>query len=101
MSFESEIQLIFDKIISANYSEHQENWIEVDGKSLKNTLINYEQNGQNMLITVSGFSLETRLIRVSKTFESKKSSEIKQVQELIRDSGLENKTFTLDALGPQ
>ena len=30
---ESEIQLIFDKIISANYSEHQEDYIAVDGKS--------------------------------------------------------------------
>ena len=67
----------------------------------KITLTNYEQNGQSMLVRVSEFSLETKLIRVSKTFESKKSSEIKQVQELIRDSGLENKTFTLDALGPQ
>ena len=45
---ESEIQLIFDEIISANYSEYQEYWITVDGKSLKNTLTNYEQNGQNM-----------------------------------------------------
>ena len=53
------------------------------------------------IVTVLGFSLETKLIRVSKTFESKKSSEIKQVQELIRDRGLENKTFTLDTLGPQ
>ena len=52
--FESEIQLIFDEIISANYSEHQEDWIAVDGKSLKNTLTNYEQNGQNMLVKVSG-----------------------------------------------
>ena len=50
------------------------------------------------IVTVLGFSLETKLIRVSKTFESKKSSEIKQVQELIKDRGLENKTFTLDAL---
>ena len=99
--FESEIQLISDEIISANYSEEQEDWVAVNGKSLKNTLTNYEQDGQNMLVTISGFSLETKLIRVSKTFESKKSSEIKQVQELIRDSGLENKTFTLDALGPK
>ena len=30
---ESEIQLIFDKIISANYSEHKEDCIAVDGKS--------------------------------------------------------------------
>ena len=61
---ESEIQLIFDKIISANYSKHQEDWIAVDGKSLKNTLTNYEQDGQNILVTVSGFSLQTKLIRV-------------------------------------
>ena len=50
------------------------------------------------IVTVLGLGLETKLIRVSKTFESKKSSEIKQVQELIKDRGLENKTFTLDAL---
>ena len=30
--FESEIQLIFDEIISANYSEYQEDWVAVDGK---------------------------------------------------------------------
>ena len=51
----------------------------------KITLTNYEQNGQSMLVTVSEFSLETKLIRVSKIFESQKSSEMKQVQELIRD----------------
>ena len=50
---ESEIQF-FDEIISANYSQYQEDWIAVDGKSLKNTLTNYEQNGQNILVTVSG-----------------------------------------------
>ena len=62
--FESEIQLISDEIISANYSEEQEDWVAVDGKSLKNTLTNYEQDGQNILVTVSGFSLQTKLIRV-------------------------------------
>ncbi len=51
----------------------------------KITLTNYEQNGQSMLVRVSEFSLETKLIRVSKIFESQKSSEMKQVQELIRD----------------
>ena len=42
--FESEIQFIFDEIISDNYSEHQEDWIAVDGKSLKNTLTNSIMN---------------------------------------------------------
>ena len=62
--FESEIQLISDEIISANYSEEQEDWVAVNGKSLKNTLTNYEQDGQNILVTVSGFSLQTKLIRI-------------------------------------
>ena len=68
-----EIQLIFDEIISANYSEHQEDWIAVDGKSLKNTLTNYEQNGQNMLVTVSGFSLETKIIIEKVVFRKNQS----------------------------
>ena len=63
-AFESEIQLISDEIISANYSEEQEDWVAVNGKSLKNTLTNYEQDGQNILVTVSGFSLQTKLIRI-------------------------------------
>ena len=42
--FESEIQLISDEIISANYSEEQEDWVAVDGKSLKNTLTNSIMN---------------------------------------------------------
>ena len=71
--FESETQLIFDEIISANYSEHQEDWIAVDGKSLKNTLTNYEQNGQNMLVTVSGFSLETKIIIEKVVFRKNQS----------------------------
>ena len=68
-----EIQLIFNEIISANYSEHQEDWIAVDGKSLKNTLTNYEQNGQNMLVTVSGFSLETKIIIEKVVFRKNQS----------------------------
>lgn len=51
-----------------------------------------------MLITVSAFSQETKLIIKSKTVENKKSWETKQVQELLRDSGWQNKIFTLDVL---
>ncbi|NES87156.1 MAG: hypothetical protein F6K10_40830 [Moorea sp. SIO2B7] len=73
-------------------------WIAIDGKNLKNTLSDYENNHQNVLITVSWFSQDTKLVIKAESFESKQESEIAKVQDMIRDCGLQNKVLTLDAL---
>ncbi|MBD2483052.1 ISAs1 family transposase [Planktothrix sp. FACHB-1365] len=72
-------------------------WIAIDGKSLKNTLTNYENQKQNMLIMVSWFSQETKLVIKSESFESKQNSENAKVLSMIEKCGL-FKVFTLDAL---
>jgi predicted transposase YbfD/YdcC len=94
-----ERKAIFQDFVEQYYC-HKEgtDWIAIDGKTLKNTLTNYENNCQNVLIVISGFSPETQLVINSEGTESQKSSENAEVRNMIRKSGLVNKVFTLDAL---
>jgi hypothetical protein len=85
-------------MIDSNY-EHEdvEDYIAIDGKTLKGTVTNYHEENQNTLNVVSAFSCEENLIIDSRSFEGKKTSEITVVKELIRQIPLINKVFTLDA----
>ena len=94
-----DIQSILTSIINNYYSQKsQEDWIAIDGKSLKNTLTNYEEKSQNMLNVVSWFSQETKLIIKVEIQENKKKSESAVVRSMIENCDLYNKVFTLDAL---
>jgi hypothetical protein len=94
-----EIQLVFKSTVEEYYWQKEGvDWIAIDGKSLKNTLNNYEDQKQNMLIMVSGFSQETKLVIKSESFESKQNYENAKVLSMIEKCGLLNKVFTLDAL---
>jgi predicted transposase YbfD/YdcC len=94
-----EIQLIFESMVEKYYGKKEElDWIAIDGKGLKNTLTNYKNKQQNMLVMVSWFSQETKLVIKAESFESKKESENVQVRSMIEECGLFNKIFTLDAL---
>ncbi len=73
-------------------------WVSIDGKCLKSTCINPQNNHQNFVSIVSLFSQTTGLVLKLQNFENKKSSEIKQVQELVKTEATEGQVFTLDAL---
>jgi len=95
----AEIESFFEAIIDEFYGDKSsKDWIAIDGKKLKNTLTNYANEQQNMLVMISWFSQNTNLVIKTKTFESKKSSENAQVKSMIENCGLVNKVFTLDAL---
>lgn len=95
----AELQSIFESIIEDYYPpKPTKDWIAIDGKNLKNTLTNYSNEHQNILVMVSWFSQETKLVIKAESFESKKNSENAQVLSMIENCGLINKTFTLDAL---
>lgn len=95
----AEIQLVFAAMVEKYYwLKSASDVIAIDGKSLKNTLTNYENKDQNILVVVSAFSQETNLVIKTECFESKQMSETAQVLSLIRNCGLINKVFTLDAL---
>ena len=73
------------------------NWLGIDGKSLKNTLSNPNNEQQNFIMFVSLFSQESGLVLHLKRIENKKVSEIDEGQAMIEDCSLQNKVFTGDA----
>lgn len=94
-----EIQGVLEETVHQFYRSNDEpDWIAIDGKNLKNTLTDYETSKQNVLIEVSWFSSEKKLVIKSEILKSKVKSEIAQVQDMVKNCGLTHKVFTLDAL---
>ena len=69
-----------------------------DGKSLRNTVSNGDNNQQNFISMVSLFSQEQGVVVASAIMENKKESEICVIQQLLSQLKLENHVFTMDAL---
>jgi predicted transposase YbfD/YdcC len=69
-----------------------------DGKSLRNTVSNADNNQQNFISMVSLFSQEQGVVVATAIMENKKESEICVIQELLSQLKLENHVFTMDAL---
>jgi predicted transposase YbfD/YdcC len=93
-----EVQGIFQSISQKYYKNKEEDWIAIDGKSLRNTLSNYKSEEQNMLNMVSWFSQEHKLVIMAEFWQNKEGSENAQVKSMIETCGLHNKILTLDAL---
>ena len=73
-------------------------WISLDGKSLKNTVNNYDNAQQNFINCVSAFSHQRKLVLGVKMMENKEESEITVVRDLIELLDLTGVVFTFDAL---
>nr|WP_246276736.1 hypothetical protein [Microcoleus asticus] len=73
-------------------------WVSIDGKGLRTTCQNFPKNSQNCVSIVSLFSQHPGLVFRLQNFDNKKSSEIGQVQELVKGYIHRGNVFTLDAL---
>lgn len=73
----------------------------VDGKSLKNTVIEAQDPQQNFVNIVSVFQLEQGLVVGQAVFENQQQSEITVVYDLLKRLQLSNVTISLDALHAQ
>lgn len=73
-------------------------WIHMDGKGLSSTITNYNDSYQNFHYIVCSFCNRTGISLSAATFESKKQSEIKTVQEMIELFADKGVIITLDAL---
>lgn len=73
-------------------------WISVDGKSLKNTVTNYDNGQQNFINCVSAFSHQRKLVLGVQTMENQEGSEINVVRDLIELLDLTDVVLTFDAL---
>lgn len=79
-------------------SDETDNFFSVDGKSLRNTLTEIFNNQQNFVVFSSLFDSENGLVLKIKSYENKKTSELKETQDLLKEVRTENKTFSFDAL---
>lgn len=73
-------------------------WVSIDGKCLRSTSQNPQNSSHNFVSIVSLFSQETGLVLGLQKVENKKSSEIRQAQELVKGYPHQGNVFTLDAL---
>ena len=94
----NELAEIFRQWILENDLIATDSWISIDGKSIKSTLTKYNSKNQNFVSIVSAFTHDKGIVVMSQSFQNKKSSEITVVDSLIQALGLQDMTFTLDAL---
>ena len=73
-------------------------WLAIDGKSLKSTVENHQNSQQNFVSIISVFCQKNGLVLHLSRIENKNKSELHQVQDIARDSGIHDRVFTLDAL---
>jgi hypothetical protein len=77
----------------------QENdWLGIDGKSIKATVTNYDKAYQDFVNVVSIFSSRQGVALTLEQFRNKESSEIAVVQALLATLHLEGVVFTFDSL---
>ncbi len=93
-----ELQLVFNQWSKQYNLIPSSEWLSVDGKSLKNTVSNYDNAEQNFINCVSAFSHQRKLVLGVKMMENKHHSEINVVRDLIELLDLTGVVFTFDAL---
>lgn len=88
----------FYKWASAYVKIEKNDWLSIDGKSIKSTVEDYDKSYQNFVCLVSVFSQKQAQVVKSSAFENKKTSEISVVQQLIEILDIKDAVITLDAL---
>lgn len=84
---------------STNYvTISKKEWLSIDGKAIKPTLVEYDKSYQNFVSLVSVFTQKRGQVIKAVKYENKKVSEIAVVQELLEMLDLKNVVFTFDAL---
>jgi|SRR6476646_9720681 len=76
-------------------------WLAIDGKSIKGSVSDYDNNQQNFVMLVSVFSHKRGLVLHSQPMENKAVSELHVVQQLLGVLDLSDAVVTADALHTQ
>ena len=78
--------------------EENSDWLAIDGKGIKSTVIDYEESNQNFHAMVSAFTRSKGISISSTHFENKRKSEIVAARELITQLDQKGLVLTLDAI---
>jgi hypothetical protein len=83
---------------SAYVKIEKNDWLSIDGKSIKSTVEDYDSSYQNFVSLVSVFSQKRGQVIKTSAFENKKTSEILIVEQLIEILDIKDAVISLDAL---
>jgi DDE_Tnp_1-associated len=92
---------MFNAWAGDRFAPQAQEQIASDGKSIKASVIDYDQSYQEFVSLVSAFSVEQGVVVGLEVMHNGQQSEIVTVQSLLKVLGLENVCVTLDALHAQ
>lgn len=73
-------------------------WMQIDGKGIKGTMVNYNSKYQNFINLVSLFMNRTGIVLNVHQMENQHQSEISVVRQLIKELTLKDIVISMDAL---
>ncbi len=88
----------FGQWASHNIDIQPQEWIAIDGKSIKGTVSEPQTAYQNFVSLVSVYSCNQGLVLATQQFESNQTNELKVVQTMLETLRLEGVVFSMDAL---
>lgn len=88
----------FGQWTSSAFDIKPDEWVAIDGKSIKGSVSEPQTAYQNFVGLVSVYSSRIGVVLATEQFESKKTSELKVVQTLLEALHIEGMVFSLDAL---
>ncbi len=88
----------FEQWADSTFDTEPGEWVAIDGKSIRGTVMEPGTAYQNFVNMVSVYSSQLGVVLAAQQFESKQSSELKVVQTILEGLQLEGVVFTLDAL---
>lgn len=92
------LEQLFQQWASRSIEPKLDEWVSIDGKSIKGTVSEAGTAYQNLVSLVSVYSAQPGVVLAMQQFETKTTSELTVVQNLLEALNLEGVVFTLDAL---
>ena len=94
----NELSNLFKEWAMQQIELENDQWISIDGKSLRNTMLDYNKPYQNFVSIVSAFCHKSGIVISIDSFHNKKISEIVVVDQMIESLGIQGVVFTMDAI---
>ena len=91
----------FGQWASGAFDIKPDEWVAIDGKSIKGTVSEPQTAYQNFVSLVSFYSSQRGIVLAAQQFETKTTNELTVVQTMLEALHLEDVVFTLDALHTQ
>ncbi len=91
----------FSTWATSQFSTLEQEWVLMDGKSIRGTVQASQSAVQNFIAMVSVYSHQRRLVLGQQSYENKGQSEIEVVRQLLDQLDLKGVVFSLDALHAQ